>query len=73
MMLAMCSAPLQVMLHPVKSMVRILVEYLTLWQMTEIYKKKQLAKQYILNNTCKIFKAMQKLSHLLSPHQRWGT
>lgn len=39
MMLAMCSAPLQVMLHPVKSMVRILVEYLTLWQMTEIYKK----------------------------------
>lgn len=37
MMLAICSAPLQVRLHPVKSTIRILVEYLTLWQMTEIY------------------------------------
>lgn len=60
MMLAMCSAPLQVMLHPVKSMVRILVEYLTLWQMTEIYKK-QLVRQYVLNNTCKIFKAIKNI------------
>lgn len=31
----MCSAPLQVMLHPVKSSIRILVEYFTLWQMTK--------------------------------------
>lgn len=68
MMLAMCSAPLQVMLHPVKSTVRILVEYLTLWQMTEIYKKKQLVKQYVLNNT-----SDKKYTHLLSPHQRWGS
>lgn len=37
MMLAICSAPLQVRLHPVKSTIRILVEYFTLWQMTEIY------------------------------------
>lgn len=43
MMLAICSAPLQVMLHPVKSTFRILVEYLTLWQMTEIYKQKKIA------------------------------
>lgn len=38
MMLARCSAPLQVRLQPVKSSVRILVEYFTLWQMTEILK-----------------------------------
>lgn len=40
MMLAICSAPRQVMLHPVKSTFRILVEYLTLWQMTAIKKTK---------------------------------
>lgn len=34
-MLAICSAPLQVRLHPVKSTVRMLAEYFTLWQMTE--------------------------------------
>lgn len=39
MMLAMCSAPLQVRLQPVKSTVLMLVEYFTLWQMTEIYEK----------------------------------
>lgn len=38
MMLAICSAPLQVRLHPVKSTVLMLVEYLTLWQMTEKHK-----------------------------------
>lgn len=37
MMLAMCSAPLQVRLHPVKSTVLMLLEYLTLWQITETY------------------------------------
>lgn len=37
MILAICSAPLQLRLHPVKSTIRILEEYLTLWQMTEIY------------------------------------
>lgn len=35
--LAMCSAPLQVRLHPLKSTVLMLVEYLTLWQMTKTY------------------------------------
>lgn len=35
MMLAICSAPLQVRLHPVKSTVLMVEEYLTLWQMTE--------------------------------------
>lgn len=37
MMLAICSAPLQLRLHPVKSTIWMLVEYLTLWQMTEKY------------------------------------
>lgn len=53
MMLAICSAPLQVRLHPVKSTVLMLVEYLTLWQMTEtqendIYKDKILTYSTIL-------------------------
>lgn len=55
MMLAICSAPLQVMLHPVKSMFRILVEYLTLWQMTEIYKPKEISKQCTFDSTGKVF------------------
>lgn len=38
-MLAICSAPLHVRLHPVKSTVLMLLEYFTLWQMTEIYGK----------------------------------
>lgn len=42
MMLAICSAPLQVRLHPVKSTVLMLVEYLTLWQMTETYENRRL-------------------------------
>lgn len=55
MMLAICSAPLQVMLHPVKSMFRILVEYLTLWQMTEIYKQTKNSKQRTFDSTSKVF------------------
>lgn len=56
MMLAICSAPLQVMLHPVKSMFRMLVEYLTLWQMTEIYKKIIIiSKQRTFDSTGKVF------------------
>lgn len=36
--LPMCSAPLQVRLHPLKSTALMLAEYLTLWQMTKTYR-----------------------------------
>ena len=46
MMLAICSAPLQVRLHPVKSTVLMLVEYFTLWQITET--EENVSYKYIL-------------------------
>lgn len=70
-MLAICSAPRHVILHPVKSMFRILVEYLTLWQMTEINKKK-VSKHQTFDSIGKFAFVVVKIYILSKPSSEMG-
>lgn len=76
-MLTICSAPLQVRLHPVKSTVRRLVEYFTLWQITEIQKYVFTSRHTPIRkknfSPLGIWKQSNKYTYSLSPCQRLGS
>lgn len=64
MMLAICSAPLQVRLHPVKSTVLILAEYLTLWQITVTKEEEQKSYKHahLQYNPARCFRTMKEIN-----------